>query len=265
MSHFTVAVFTDGTKTVDELLAPFDENISVEPYIYKTKAQIIEDAKEKKERYLKDLPSNVPNWMKAYIDAETDEELYQAEFDEDEQYDEEGNELSTYNPNSKWDWYSIGGRWKGILKAKAGEVGEISLIYPIETPKGRYSSAKVKDIDFTPDKAKYEKRIRFWEVSVEGSPLRPGENKRDFDGFYNKEWYQARYKNKEEYAERECAFTTFAVLMPDGTWYEKGQMGWWGFSGESHEEAYNWDKHYKENFIDKADPEWTLTIVDCHI
>lgn len=26
-----------------------------------------------------------------------------------------GNELSTYNPNSKWDWYEIGGRWKDIL------------------------------------------------------------------------------------------------------------------------------------------------------
>ena len=169
------------------------------------------------------------------------------------------------NPNAKWDWYTIGGRWNGLIKAKTGEPGKASLFGPIETPKGRYSSAKVKDIDFTPDKAKYEKRIRFWEVYVEGSPLRPGENKRDFDGFYNKEWYQARYKNKEEYAERECAFVTFAVLMPDGTWYEKGQMGWWGFSGESHEEAYDWDKHYKENFIDKADPEWTLTIVDCHI
>ena len=180
MSHFTVAVFTDGTKTVDELLAPFDENISVEPYIYKTKAQIIEDAKEKKERYLKDLPSNVPNWMKAYIDAETDEELYQAEFDEDEQYDEEGNELSTYNPNSKWDWYSIGGRWKGILKAKAGEVGEISLVCPIETPKRPVQLSQSK---------RYRLHARQSEVRKKNQILgsvrrgKPAETRREQNGF----------------------------------------------------------------------------------
>ena len=27
MSHFSVAVFTDGKKSVEELLAPYDENI----------------------------------------------------------------------------------------------------------------------------------------------------------------------------------------------------------------------------------------------
>ena len=26
MSHFTVAVFTDGTKSLEELLAPYQEN-----------------------------------------------------------------------------------------------------------------------------------------------------------------------------------------------------------------------------------------------
>jgi hypothetical protein len=39
-------------------------------------------------------------------------------------------------------------------------------------------------------------------------------------------------------------------------------MGWWGIS--SNEEA-DWDKKYKERFIDTANPAWILTIVDCHI
>ena len=29
--------------------------------------------------------------------------------------DEEGNSLSTWNKNSFWDWFVIGGRWDGIL------------------------------------------------------------------------------------------------------------------------------------------------------
>lgn len=30
-------------------------------------------------------------------------------------------EWSTYNPDSKWDWYSIGGRWSDGIKTKSGE------------------------------------------------------------------------------------------------------------------------------------------------
>ena len=29
-----------------------------------------------------------------------------------------GELYSTYNPNSKWDWYKVGGRWSKILKTK---------------------------------------------------------------------------------------------------------------------------------------------------
>ena len=32
-----------------------------------------------------------------------------------------GDLLSTYNPNSKWDWYTIGGRWNNYLKTLSGE------------------------------------------------------------------------------------------------------------------------------------------------
>ena len=31
---------------------------------------------------------------------------------------EEDDQMITYNPNSKWDWYSIGGRWSGFLPLK---------------------------------------------------------------------------------------------------------------------------------------------------
>lgn len=32
-----------------------------------------------------------------------------------------GDLLSTYNPNSKWDWYSVGGRWNKYIKTLDGE------------------------------------------------------------------------------------------------------------------------------------------------
>ena len=68
--HYTVAVITDdgSEATIDELLAPFDENIEVEPYIYKTKEQIIKEFRESVENMKKD--------MEAYANGTYDTERY---------------------------------------------------------------------------------------------------------------------------------------------------------------------------------------------
>ena len=49
--------------------------------------------------------------------------------------DRQGNLYSTSNPNAKWDWWVIGGRWSNFLKLKSG---------------GFANSARVRNIDFTP-------------------------------------------------------------------------------------------------------------------
>jgi hypothetical protein len=36
-------------------------------------------------------------------------------------------EWSTYNSDSKWDWYTVGGRWAGLLKLKKGKTGIIDM------------------------------------------------------------------------------------------------------------------------------------------
>ncbi|WP_231115051.1 hypothetical protein [Neomoorella thermoacetica] len=64
------------------------------------------------------------------------------------------------------------------------------------------------------------------------------------------------------YIKRNVNFTTFAVITPDGTWHEKGNMGWWGIVTN---EKDNWEENYFKNFIEPADPETIITIVDCHI
>ena len=57
-------------------------------------------------------------------------------------------------------------------------------------------------------------------------------------------------------------FTTFAVVLPNGRWYEEGEMGWFAMVSD---EDKDWSARYKERFLDTADPNWILTIVDCHI
>lgn len=264
MSHFSVAVFTDGKKSVEELLAPYDENIEVTPYVELTRQQMIEKALERKKDYEQRDRSGkeITDWMKEYINANTDEELYQCEFDSDCSYDENGNQLSTYNPDSKWDYWIVGGRCNGKLKAINGEHGEGGLLTPNPRKNGKYDIAKVEDIDFSPNQDAYDTAIRWWEVVVEGAPLKENEDKKDFYSFYKTEYLLEKYKNKENYAACQSVFSTFAVVLPDGKWYEKGKMGWFACVSDEDNE---WDLKYKERFIDTANPEWTLTIVDCHI
>ena len=302
MSHFSVAVISDGTKGVEELLAPYQENncgtcpkkylkfynrrdTEKEKYetgtiekvelpdgsrywtwddiLYKqvTKEQYEECKKDKtkywkskgygdKEKfYVRDLKA-----LHAKIVVLSFKELYPTieEYLEDfcgYEYDEEGGDYGYWeNPNAKWDYYSIGGRWNGILNIKS------------ET-----NNAYIRDVDLSPDPEIYKKSIRFWEVAIDGDDLKPGEQENDFNTYYRKEFYIDRYLNKETYAKIQSSFNTFAVITSDGVWHEKGEMGWWGFSSETPEESLDWDLNYKKRFIDTVDPDWTITIVDCHI
>ena len=228
MSHFVVAVFHREDQDVDELLMPYDENLEVEPYVLYTKEEAIDFAKS--------------NYN---LEGKTDEECW--EFMTDGfKTDDEGNIYSSYNPNAKWDYYCVGGRWSGMLKTKNGEADE----------------ARVKDIDFTPNQKSYERALRFWDVIVEGKPKKEDEN---FFTIYKPEYYADIYGDRETYAKAISSFQTFAVILPDGTWLEEGHMGCFGISSSTSDDVREWSANYKKNFIDTADPEWILSIVDCHI
>ena len=54
------------------------------------------------------------------------------------------------NPRAKWDWYSVGGRWTGLLKLKEGCEGEVGNPGLMTDPseEGYCDSALKKDIDW---------------------------------------------------------------------------------------------------------------------
>lgn len=53
------------------------------------------------------------------------------------------------NPNRKWDWYSLGGRWSGYFKLKAGRNGEVGRpgTFDNKAEAGHVDSARLEDID----------------------------------------------------------------------------------------------------------------------
>ena len=229
MSHFPVAVFHKPNQRIDELLAPYDENLEVEAYVRYTRQEAIDTARQRE-----------------YNKNKSDDECW-AIMADGERTDEDGNILTTYNPQSKWDWWEVGGRWSGMLNLDGKPV----------------NSGRVGDLDFTKGvKEAYDTHLRFWDVVVEHKPAKADE---DYFSIYNESYYREYYGDRETYARHMSQFSTYAVVTPDGVWHGKGDMGWWGCSSESAEEAKSWEDHYKERFLDAADPDWILTIVDCHI
>lgn len=120
MSHSTVLVIGED---IEALLAPYDENISVDPYWevkYENPGQC----------------SRVAGWVeKGEIEANPSMEALFAKLTDgkaeqgvgEDQYGDvirlEGGVIesrSVYNPDSRWDWYQVGGRWRGQLLLKAG-------------------------------------------------------------------------------------------------------------------------------------------------
>lgn len=264
MSHYMVGVITHtgSEEEVTELLAPFDEGIEVKPYIRRTREQIIEDGKKTREQLIKRLETlereeliNIltkPSYRfkRELCAAVTDEQLYTVEVCSD-LTDEDGNEVSTYNPDSKWDWWSIGGRWSDSLRDYDGNY---------------WDTLQLKDWDFHHiDVAEVIELNRFWEVCVEGAERTEEEKENHkYVSFYKPEYYLDKYKTKSNYIRANWGFHTYALLTPDGEWLEPGQMGWFGMSNADTEDEFKWEMDYSK-LIESFDQEMYITIVDCHI
>lgn len=236
MSHFTVAVITKerSREAIEKILEPYWEEIEVEPYVDETKEQMIKKAKKIQERYLKKIEDGqefTEQYILKYVNAKTDEELYEAYKDEDDEYDENGNHLTTYNPNSKWDWYSIGGRWNKMLLVNK-DIG-----YCVEDMQdiGLFGCFNSKEEDNAPEGFKWVNSARIGDIE---------------------------FKKMEQMTAG--PFITWA-LVDENMWIEQGKMGWWALNDatESSESAFK--RHLKVYLEDPDNQNKYLTVVDCHI
>ena len=227
MSHFSVAVFTEpGQLDVDALLEPFWEGIEFPRYVDETKAELI--ARGRKEAGDVEVSDDEAYRVATkYYDAENLDPIT-------------GDHYTTYNPNSKWDWYEVGGRWSDMLFAKDDMC--------------RHDSLAVSNINFD----------LMQECELEG--LTPYQEYINGDHFYKREYLLSLYPDEETYIKKMTEFSTFAVITPDGKWYEKGEMGWFGCSSTTPDEDTVWHDNYYDTFIKPAlENGWWLTVVDCHI
>lgn len=297
MSHFTVAVITKGepsSEDIERLLAPYDENKEVVHYI--TKEELIARRRKSIEEYAAstyaEYLSDKEGYIKKYGDRTahiayitekfpkelkwTDEECYQAEIAgyEPEDIMPDGSLRSTYNPDSQWDWWQIGGRWADLLfinESCEGIRGEKSWgwgerdPYKCDIPNlQKVDSARIKDLVFPNTEKERKNAERFWELYVEKQePLTDDDREMISFVWESPEHYLETYKTKENYARICSIFTTYAAITKDGVWHQQGKMGWWGIS--TGDDRIGWAEGYKALIFDGADDDDWITIVDCHI
>lgn len=265
MSHYTVGIFTTNQPTDDmigEILAPYWEGdgrqTDANPYF-----EAYDATEEYMNRYLTESVKKCktpdgklyyPWEIKKQDDVINDYEevnvplvnLY-ATFEDfmrehmGYELNEDGRYIYYSNPNAKWDWYQIGGRWDSELLAKL-EKDETAQLW--------VNSYPVKYIDFEEMRKRRLEDLTPYHDAV-------------YDGFLNPEYMLKRYPTEEEYIRSNTQFITYAVVTPDREWLEPGAMGWFGISAATIDAEREWDNSYPE-FLEKYKHCW-LTIVDCHI
>lgn len=297
MSHFAVAVILKDVNDLKKTLAPYQENNMGDcPKEYLEFTSTREDCKQnyenstvtmyrkigtidlyrrRDEMFRKEIPFEERDneiykgfdsqtnyydkkfWIYDYEGYEKVEipynliwktfEEYLKEYCEDE-WDEEAQDYGYWeNPNAKWDYWTLCAKHEWAR-------------YKNENMPLGY--CKIKDLNKTFDQKEYDKAIRYWEIVVEGQPLREGEEQ-PFN-LYKKEYYIERYGTKEEYATIQATPHYWAFVL-EGKWYEKGEMGWFAMSNATKSSEALYLEKWKEVINNPQYQEHYIAIVDCHI
>lgn len=305
MSHFTVMVVGDDVKGQ---LAPFHEfECTGDDNQYVKDIDVTEETLQEYEEHKEEYKSTA-EFVKAWHgtecvtfgdspDTSGEHKFGYALLDKS---GEVTKVVRRTNPDRKWDWYQIGGRWNGFFKLKSNGIGIIgnpglNRMNPDYKPpkRDRADQAHKGDIDVegmrneAAEKASsaydlFDKvtknlpAIIKWEIILEKNGKENVEKARE--EYHDQPAIKALRENdetrwfdeedflcsKEEYVDgaRKGAFSTFAVLK-DGQWYERGKMGWWACVSDEKDET-EWRNQFS-SLIDSLPDTTLLTVVDCHI
>jgi hypothetical protein len=211
--------------------------------------------------------------------------------EEDEAYgyitlDEDGKLKSVVrrtNPNRKWDWWQVGGRWSGLLLTRLGEkvdqAQKINIDFDLMVAKSISRQAQKYEMvqeclatqvepfmTWEETRKLYPDDINKAQEVYDQQPAmiaRSAKSKERgcLDLFFNgfEETSKQTMSDCIDQAKRE-ALLTFAYLDTNG-WQQRGQMGWFSVFSDENDD---WSCHLKK-LIEEIPDDHYLTIVDCHI
>lgn len=275
MSHFPCAVITDGTKTVRELMAPYQENNMdtvprefleffdvTDEYLERYRNEDItfcfdpddpygpvlhppySDACRRESASEYSLNSDDYETPEGWIETKIPLKLIYSTFDDfmryhiGEERDENGKYGYWENPNAKWDWYEEYGTPSWV----DDYVGNVPV--------------RLDDIKFDPDENERKAREFIREHPAGDESLHGLER-----------YLRMRDMTDEQYIEAERHLSLWSCITPDGKWHEAAKMHAFGISDSdmSGDDFYKWSLEFKKRFIDPYDGSCVLHVVDCHI
>ncbi len=283
MSHFSAMVVGD----IDHNLAPFHEfecTGNDDEFI-----ETIDETEEARGEYesYKDDPSypNFTAFVEQYYGRQKVKFGEEPDLEDDHKYgyftvDEAGEVVGVFNrtnPDRKWDYYTVGGRWSGFLLGKDGNQHNSLKKSEIDIDGMRDQAGKHAADEYDEAMAGVEGVWKsFKEICQEVSNdyekareqyhsqpqiVKIAENLGREGLFFNKDAFLA---GRDAYiqASRDRAISTLAIVH-ERNWVERGSMGWFGVvSDETDIDAWN---ERTAKFIDELPDDSLITIVDCHI
>jgi hypothetical protein len=303
MSHFSVLVITDNKPTEDALndvLAPWHE---FECTGWNNQFVIDVDVTEESLDYGEGdfLKALSYHGLEDKIVAEESEVDREAEHKYGYAVVQDGKLIKAVNrtnPNKKWDWWVMGGRFSGHLSLKPGStptlgrrglMGSHSDDHPLAA-----DQAMVADVDLHTMREEARNRaLKLWdevhETVTDLPPIEDWDQLRKsaptIDAARKQYWEQpavvalkerfpdswgldrqvdAAKRARDEYGQREAdnAITTFA-LVKEGQWIKRGEMGWFACVSNEKDQA-DWSSEFNKMLDTLPSTAW-LTVVDCHI
>jgi hypothetical protein len=209
------------------------------------------------------------------ITNEDDEQLFKELFCDSEEILVDSKTHEVYdvwysNPQAKWDWWVVGGRWRDM--GDNGLFTDISAFSKVkEIPYWKeelgFKLHKIEQelgIDVTLlSEEEYDEYITDYIVSGNKIPKFYDRETNEVKEYYTKKELLTMVKRKEE--------TAWAMLFPEEGWIEAGEMGWWGMSSLDSLELEEGEQvkadHFAlcDNLIEKYKDTHIGIIVDCHI
>jgi hypothetical protein len=176
MTHFTVGIIVpQGVNDVEGFIAglmdPYYEHSDDEPYVCYSLEQAAAEIQRDINRLERIIERQDPEYdadkcrdLLAKLRSTTPEAKYAEYIQFHQTFDRQGRPISTYNPDSKWDWYSIGGRWDGWINDK--ETSSESIADNTATTEHAIAREKIPHAIVTPDGEWLERGQLGWFASL---------------------------------------------------------------------------------------------------
>lgn len=231
----------------DRIIAKYDSKLKVEPYVlyWKKDARALRDHKLLMLSNVLKHPEGLSDLEKDSIKEDLDyyqtlsPDEYFEELGSGMDYDDDGNILTTTNPNGKWSYHNIGNTFSMPLVLFDGT---------------KTHQAKKGEIDWTEIHLKGQDTYRVvWDMVIGGKKPEGATEQMLYENMHSYTDYLMKYGDKKTYVAANTSFWGYAFCSEKTGWKEL----------EPNMEQFPWVINFYYNFIVPLPDDTLITIVEC--